>query len=105
MLTLLVEGLLMGSVFGLIALGLTLIFGVMRIINFAHGALLMVSMFLGFACVSVLHLNPYVSLALVVPCMFVIGYLTNWLLVQPVLRKETDVRNPSARWSSPSASA
>ena len=92
--TLLVEGVLMGSIFGLIALGLTLIFGVMRIINFAHGALLMVSMFIGFECVGRLGINPYAALIFVVPGMFAIGYLTNFLLVQPVLKKEADVREP-----------
>jgi Branched-chain amino acid ABC-type transport system, permease components len=92
--TLLVEGILMGSIYGLIALGLTLIFGVMRIINFAHGALLMVSMFIGFECVKAFGINPYVTLIFVVPAMFVIGYLTNFLLVQPVLKKEADVREP-----------
>lgn len=92
--TLLVEGVLMGSIFGLIALGLTLIFGVMRIINFAHGALLMVSMFIGFECVGRLGINPYATLIFVVPGMFAIGYLTNFLLVQPVLKKEADVREP-----------
>jgi len=92
--TLLVEGVLMGSIFGLIALGLTLIFGVMRIINFAHGALLMVSMFIGFECVGRLGINPYATLLFVVPGMFAIGYLTNFLLMQPVLKKEADVREP-----------
>lgn len=92
--TLLVEGVLMGSIFGLIALGLTLIFGVMRIINFAHGALLMVSMFIGFECVGRLGIHPYATLIFVVPGMFAIGYLTNFLLVQPVLKKEADVREP-----------
>jgi len=84
----------MGSIFGLIALGLTLIFGVMRIINFAHGALLMVSMFIGVECVGRLGIHPYASLIFVVPGMFAIGYLTNFLLVQPVLKKEADVREP-----------
>ena len=94
LLSLFVDGVLIGSIFGLIALGLTLIFGVMRIINFAHGTLLMVSMFIGFQCVSGWGLNPYVSLIVVVPSMFVIGYLTNRILIQPVLKKEADVREP-----------
>lgn len=94
MLTLLVQGILMGSIYGLIALGLTLLFGIMRIINFAHGAFLMVSMYLAFLGVTVLKLNPYLTLVIVVPGMFVIGYLTNRLLVQPVLQKEAEVREP-----------
>jgi branched-chain amino acid transport system permease protein len=84
----------MGSIYGLIALGLALIFGIMRVINFAHGTLLMVSMFLAYWCVTILGLSPYLTLIPVVPGMFVIGYLNNMLLVQPVLKKEPDVREP-----------
>lgn len=94
MLASIVEGILMGSVYGLIALGLTLIFGIMRVINFAHGALLMVSMYLAYFSVNVLGLNPYVALIIVIPGMFIIGYLMNTFLLQPVLKKEADVREP-----------
>lgn len=94
MLALLVGGILIGSIYGLIALGLTLIFGVMRVINFAHGTLLMVSMFLAYLCVTVLSLSPYLTLIIVMPGMFVIGYLINMFLVQPVLKKEADIREP-----------
>ncbi|GAX89262.1 branched-chain amino acid ABC transporter permease [Effusibacillus lacus] len=84
----------MGSVYGLIALGLTLIFGIMRVINFAHGAFLMVAMFLSFYSVTKLGLHPYLTLITVVPAMFLIGYGTNKFLIQPVLKKEADVREP-----------
>lgn len=94
MFTLLVQGILMGSIYGLIALGLTLIFGIMRVINFAHGTMLMVALFVAYLGVTVLGLSPYLTLILVIPGMFVIGYLTNRFLVQPVLLKESDVREP-----------
>ncbi len=94
MLSLLVQGILIGAIYGLIALGLTLIFGIMRVINFAHGTLLMVAMFISFMAVTQLGLNPYLSLIVVVPSMFVIGYLINWGLIQKVLNKESDVREP-----------
>jgi branched-chain amino acid transport system permease protein len=94
MLSALVQGILMGSVYGLIALGLTLIFGIMRVINFAHGAFLMVAMFLSYYSVTVLGLHPYVTLITVVPGMFFLGYATNKFLIQPVLKKEADVREP-----------
>jgi len=93
-LSLLVQGILIGSIYGLIALGLTLIFGIMRVINFAHGTLLMVSMFIAFVGVTVLGLSPYLTLIVVVPAMFGIGYLINWGLIQRVLNKESDVREP-----------
>lgn len=89
-----VQGLLMGSVYGLIALGLTLIFGIMRVINFAHGALLMVSMFISYYCVTLLGMHPYLSLIIVIPAMFVLGYFLNHFFINPVLKKEADVREP-----------
>jgi len=94
MLTAIVQGLLMGSVYGLIALGLTLIFGIMRVINFSHGALLMVSMYISYFSVTVLGLHPYLSLIVVAPFMFILGYLINQFLIAPVLAKEVDVREP-----------
>lgn len=94
MLSLLVQGILIGSIYGLIALGLTLIFGVMRVINFAHGTLLMVSMYIAFMSVNTLGLSPYLALIIVVPAMFAIGYLINAALIQPILNKEPDVREP-----------
>jgi branched-chain amino acid transport system permease protein len=94
MLSLLVQGILIGSIYGLIALGLTLIFGIMRVINFAHGTLLMVSMFIAFWSVNTFGLSPYLTLIVVVPAMFAIGYLINLGLIQRVLNKESDVREP-----------
>ena len=94
MLQLFIQGILIGSVYGLSALGITLIFGVMRVTNFAHGQLLMVAMFLGYTCVTVLGMNVYLSLIIVAPAMFIIGYFINKILVQPVLKKESDVREP-----------
>lgn len=84
----------MGSVYGLIALGLTLIFGIMRVINFAHGALLMVAMFISYFSVTYLDLHPYLSLILVAPTMFIIGYSINHFLIAPVLEKEGNAREP-----------
>ncbi|WP_460000859.1 branched-chain amino acid ABC transporter permease [Paradesulfitobacterium aromaticivorans] len=94
MLSAVIQGLLMGSVYGLIALGLTLIFGIMRVINFAHGAFLMVAMFVSYFSVTVLGLNPYLALIVVIPVMYLIGYATNKFLLQPVMKKEADVREP-----------
>jgi branched-chain amino acid transport system permease protein len=94
MVSLLVDGILIGSIYGLIALGLTLIFGIMRIINFAHGTLLMVAMYLGYLSVTRLGLGPYTAAVVVLPAMFVIGFLTNRILIQVVMRKEADVREP-----------
>jgi branched-chain amino acid transport system permease protein len=94
MISAIIQGILLGSVYGLIALGLTLIFGIMKVINFAHGTFLMFSMFIVYYCVTLLGLHPYISLIIVVPTMFILGYVVNKFLVQPVLKKEADTREP-----------
>lgn len=68
------NGLTTGAVYALIALGLTLIYGVLHIINFAHGALLMVALYAVYLLKVHLGLDPYLALPLVVPGMFALGY-------------------------------
>ena len=68
------NGLTTGAVYALIALGLTLIYGVLHIINFAHGALLMVALYAVYLLKTHLGVDPYMALPLVVPGMFVLGY-------------------------------
>ncbi|MFV2179386.1 branched-chain amino acid ABC transporter permease [Actinomadura sp. LOL_016] len=68
-----VTGLLMGGLYGLIAMGLTLIFGVLDIVNFAHGALLAIAMFIAFGVVQGTGMHPYLTLPVAVPALFLIG--------------------------------
>ncbi len=82
------NGLSMGAIYGLIALGLTLIFGIMRIINFAQGALLMLSMMTSYWIWKLTGLNPVLLIFLVGPIMFCVGYLCQRFLVKPVLDSE-----------------
>lgn len=70
----LLNGLTTGAVYALIALGLTLIYGVLHIINFAHGACLMLALYGVYFLKDPLGLDPYLALPLVVPAMFVLGY-------------------------------
>ena len=70
----LLNGLTTGAVYALIALGLTLIYGVLHIINFAHGASLMLALYGVYFLKEQLGLDPYLALPLVVPAMFVLGY-------------------------------
>jgi len=81
----LLSGVLVGGVYALIGIGLTLIFGVMRVINFAHGELLMVGMYLTYYAFTLAGVDPYVSVALVIPIMFVFGALLQRVFVQRVL--------------------
>ena len=70
----LLNGLTTGAVYALIALGLTLIYGVLHIINFAHGASLMLALYGVYFLKERFGLDPYLALPLVVPAMFVLGY-------------------------------
>jgi branched-chain amino acid transport system permease protein len=85
-----VSGLLMGLVYALIAAGLSLIFGLMEIVNFAHGEFLMVAMFTSYWAWVLWRLDPLVSLPLTVCLLFVLGATTyygliRWILEAPML--------------------
>ncbi len=69
-----ISGVFLGSIYALVALGLTLIYGVLHIINFAHGALLMLSMYAVFFLWQMLGLDPYIATAIVVPGAYLFGY-------------------------------
>ena len=76
-----ISGVLIGGVYALIGIGLTIIFGVMRIINFAHGDLMMVGMYLAFFCWKLLGLDPFISVLVIIPVMFAFGGLVQWLVI------------------------
>src|SRR6478735_5444252 len=69
------NGLLAGGIYVLVASGLTLIYGVLHIINFAHGSLLMLAMFGVYYLLTKLGVDPYLSLVVMVPAMYVLGYV------------------------------
>ena len=70
-----VQGLLLGGLYALFALGLSLVFGVMRLVNIVHGDLILLAAFLAIVITSVLNLHPLLSLAILVPLMFILGYV------------------------------
>ena len=83
---LVVSGVLLGGMYALISLGLTLVYGSLHLINFAHGDFLMIAMYLAWVCFTSFHIDPYLSILVVTPLMFVAGCLTYVLLIRPVLR-------------------
>ena len=89
-----INGILMGSIYGLTALGLTIIFGVLKVINFAHGSLLMVGMYVAYWAVVLTGLHPYLTLVLVVPVMFLFGYYLQDIVIKPIFKAEKQVREP-----------
>lgn len=80
-----IDGILMGGVYALAALGISLIFGVMKITNFAHGALITVGMYVTFEFCVLLGITPYVALPLVMTMMFIIGYFIQKFFLNPLM--------------------
>jgi branched-chain amino acid transport system permease protein len=78
-----VNGLLTGAVYALVSLGLTLIYGVLHIINFAHGALLSAALFAAFFAFWLLGLDPYVAVFLLAPVFFALGYALQRFVIGP----------------------
>src|SRR5256714_14532958 len=81
----LISGILVGGVYALIGIGLTMIFGVMRIINFAHGDILMVGMYVTFFLFTLLHVDPFVSILITGPLLFLFGAFLQKVVVNRVL--------------------
>ncbi len=81
-----VNGLLTGAVYALVALGLTLIYGVLHIINFAHGALLTCAMFAVWGLGAGFGMSPYVAIIPLVPCFFALGYSLQRFVIGPASR-------------------
>jgi branched-chain amino acid transport system permease protein len=80
------NGLMTGAVYALIALGLTLIYGVLHIINFAHGALLTAAMFAVVFVYQLLGLDPYIAAVFVAPLFFLLGYGLQRFIIGPAAR-------------------
>jgi branched-chain amino acid transport system permease protein len=78
-----VSGLLIGSVYGLVALGLTMIFGVLEIINFAHGALMTLGLYVAFILYDKLGIDPYLGLFITVPILFLVGLIVYRIIIHP----------------------
>ena len=77
-------GLLLGGIYALVSVGLNLIFGVIRIINFAQGEFVMLGMYGAYACYVLLEIDPYLSLILVVPVLGLLGMLVYWFIMRPL---------------------
>jgi branched-chain amino acid transport system permease protein len=78
-----ISGLLLGGVYGLVASGLTLIFGVLRIINFAHGAVMMLAMYTTYWLFTLAGVDPYLSIVITAPLFFILGVVIQRLVIEP----------------------
>src|SRR5947209_17305630 len=75
-------GVLIGGVYALMASGLTLVFGIMKVINVAQGALVILAAYLSYALFSHLHVDPFLSILIVTPLMFVLGVAVQLVFVR-----------------------
>jgi branched-chain amino acid transport system permease protein len=87
-----VNGLLLGGAFAIISIGLTLIFGIVRVVNFAHGEFLMVGMYVVYFLVTRLGLHPYAAAVPAVIVLFVAGVLMQRFIIQPLLSAEAHIQ-------------
>ncbi|PYO45286.1 MAG: branched-chain amino acid ABC transporter permease [Candidatus Rokuibacteriota bacterium] len=87
-----VSTVLLGGIYALIAVGLTLIFGIMRVVNFAHGEFLMLGMYLAFFAFTLRGLDPYFVLLIAIPIFFGVGLLTYALVMRGVIHASHNVQ-------------
>src|SRR6266567_1424044 len=84
-----ITGILTGGVYALMACGLTLVFGVMNIINIGQGALVILGAYLSYVLAQYLHIDLFVGLLITMPLMFCLGMLIEWLFIRPIKRDRT----------------
>jgi branched-chain amino acid transport system permease protein len=88
-----VSGILLGGLYALIGIGMTLIFGVMRVINLAHGEFLMIGMYTCFWMFKLWGVDPYVSIIVSVPLLFILGILFQRFIILPVIKARAPEEN------------
>jgi branched-chain amino acid transport system permease protein len=82
------DGILVGGVYALMAVGLTLIFGVLDIINIAQGVMVILGAYLSYELAARLHIDLFLGLLITVPAMFVIGVVIQWAFIRPLRGRE-----------------
>src|SRR5512140_989024 len=84
-----ISGIFLGGLYALLAIGMTLIMGVMKIINLAHGELMMVGMYIAYALFSFFQIDPYLSVFIAAPVLFGLGVFLQKFLINPVMKVES----------------
>ena len=83
----LINGILLGGLYGVVGIGLSMVFGIMRQVNLAHGDLMVLSSYFSLICLQVLGLHPLITIILVAPLMFFVGYLIQICLFNRVMQR------------------
>jgi branched-chain amino acid transport system permease protein len=83
-----ITGLILGGLYGAVAVGLSLIFGIIRVVNFAHGAFLMMAMYASFWLWHFFKISPYLSILFVGPLFFLFGYAVQDIIIKPMFVRE-----------------
>lgn len=84
----LVFGLFTGGIYGIAAIGMSLVFGVLKVLNVAHGDLLMLGGYISYFTFALLGMDPFLSLVVVIPVMFLVGLLLDRILFRRIVRQE-----------------
>jgi branched-chain amino acid transport system permease protein len=83
-----VQGVLLGGLYALFAAGLSLVFGIMRLVNLAHGDLIVLAAYLILVLVSALHLDPFIAALIAIPVMFAIGWALQFVVLNRTLGED-----------------
>ena len=91
-------GLLTGGVYALMASGLTLAFGIMRVINVAQGAMIILGAYLSYSAFTVLHIDPFLSILLITPLVFLLGAGLQYVFIRPLRTDEREELSLLVTW-------
>jgi branched-chain amino acid transport system permease protein len=94
-----VLGMLVGGVYALMASGLTLVFGIMRVINVAQGAMVILGAYLSYSLFKALHIDPLVSILLITPAMFGLGVLLHRLFIRSLRGQSAEEMSLLVTWA------
>src|SRR3954447_341161 len=92
-------GVLIGGVYALMASGLTLVFGIMKVINVAQGALVILAAYLSYTLFSRLHIDPFVSIVLLAPAMFVLGVAVQLVFIRSLRQQDGQELSLLVTWA------
>jgi branched-chain amino acid transport system permease protein len=92
-------GLLTGGVYALMASGLTLAFGIMRVINVAQGAMIILGAYLSYSAFTVLHIDPFLSILLITPLVFLLGVTVQLVFIRPLRADEREELSLLVTWA------